>query len=230
MRHSGGTRQNYDRRKEAKSCSLFRILVVVLVSSWTAFVFFCLKYGYFSTSPYVDSIKNVTGALRGNIENMKFHIPRISYTESKSIAPSITTDESNIHVIFSTDCGSYQDWQTLVMFHSAKAVGQKGHITRIASGCNAEQKEILIKLYEKLYPQNHVHFTPDFKKDEKSKKSCKDTFLMASTLLLIKSPFLFHHLSFFFTSSSHLLEHMTVEFLHHFMATYLITFAPNLQL
>ena len=210
MRYSGGTRQNYDRRKEAKSCSLFRMLVVVLVSSWTAFVFFCLKYGYFSASPYVDSIKNVTGALRGNIENMKFHIPRISYTESKlAIVPSTTTDESNVHVIFSTDCGSYQDWQTLVMFHSAKAVGQKGHITRIASGCNAEQKEILIKLYEKLHPQNHVHFTPDFKKDEKSKKSCKDTFLMDSTFLPIRSPvlsllfviscpILFFHISFMF--------------------------------
>jgi hypothetical protein len=95
-------------------------------------------------------------------------------------APSISGDgqsggagSSDVHIIFSTDCGTYQDWQTLVVFHSATAVGQKGPITRIASGCNEEKKLVLIKLYEKLYPNYHVHFTPDFKKDEKSKKSCE---------------------------------------------------------
>lgn len=183
MRYNGGIKQSHVRRKDAKSCSLFRILAVLLVISWTGFVFICLKYGYFHSSTYVDSIKNATGTLRGSINHMNFRIPRISTTGSeRAIARSIIPDDSNVHVIFSTDCGAYQDWQTLVMFHSAKAVGQKGHITRIASGCNAEQKEILIKLYQKLYPQNLVHFTPDFKQDEKSKKSCKDTGLHISYL------------------------------------------------
>jgi hypothetical protein len=100
----------------------------------------------------------------------------INYIPAPSISGNVQSagaDSSDVHIIFSTDCGTYQDWQTLVVFHSATAVGQKGPITRIASGCDDEKKLVLIKLYEKLYPKYHVHFTPDFKKDEKSKKSCK---------------------------------------------------------
>jgi len=79
-------------------------------------------------------------------------------------------DEDAVHIVFSTDCTPYQDWQTLVMFHSAKTVGQRGPITRIASGCNDDEKKVLTELYAKLWPQYHVHFTPDFKKDAKSNK------------------------------------------------------------
>ena len=44
----------------------------------------------------------------------------------------------HVHVIFSTDCEFYQDWQTLVLFQSAFIVGQEkyGPVTRIASGCS----------------------------------------------------------------------------------------------
>lgn len=80
-------------------------------------------------------------------------------------------DAGDIHVIFSTDCTPFQDWQTLLVFHSAKAVGQQGAITRIASGCDEEKKIQLTALYAKLYPQYHVHFTPDFTKDGKTKES-----------------------------------------------------------
>lgn len=79
-------------------------------------------------------------------------------------------DTREIHVIFSTDCGSFQDWQALLLFHSAKAVGQEGHITRIASGCDEDKKIALTQLYRKLYPNYYVHFTPDFKHDPKSNK------------------------------------------------------------
>ena len=82
----------------------------------------------------------------------------------------VSTEKHDIHTIFSTDCTPYQDWQTLVLFHSAVIVGQKGPITRIASGCDDEQKDQLTKLYKTLYPQYHVHFTPDFKKDDKTGK------------------------------------------------------------
>lgn len=74
-------------------------------------------------------------------------------------------DKDEVHTVFSTDCTPYQDWQTIVLFHSATVVKQKGPITRIASGCNEEKQKTLTELYNKLYPQYHVHFTPDFKKD-----------------------------------------------------------------
>ena len=85
-------------------------------------------------------------------------------------------DDSDIHLVFSTDCGEYQDWQSIVFFHSASVVGQKGRITRIASGCTEEKKKELVELYNKLYPHGlyTAHFTPDFKQDDKSNKSCKN--------------------------------------------------------
>ena len=54
---------------------------------------------------------------------------------------------------------------------SAIQVKQKGQITRIASGCAPEKKLELQNLYKKLFPKYHVHFTPDFKKDGKTKQS-----------------------------------------------------------
>ena len=78
----------------------------------------------------------------------------------------VETHDDSLHVVFSTDCTFFQDWQSLIIFHSAVAVGQKGSITRIASGCDAGKKEVLVKLYAKLFPQYSVHFTPDFKTDK----------------------------------------------------------------
>lgn len=79
-------------------------------------------------------------------------------------------DEPEVHVVFSTDCNPFQDWQTLLVFHSGQTVGQKGHMTRIASGCPEKKKKELVALYKELYPNYYIHFTPDFKKDAKTKK------------------------------------------------------------
>lgn len=78
--------------------------------------------------------------------------------------------EDEMHIIFSTDCSFFQDWQTLLVFHSAVRVGQQGPITRIASGCEESKKTELRSLYSKLFPQYFVHFTPDYKKSGNTKK------------------------------------------------------------
>ena len=85
---------------------------------------------------------------------------------------SISKDEEmdrKLHIVFSTDCSAYQDWQTLVIFHSAHVVGQLGSLTRIASGCDEERQGNLTRLYDRLWPRENdpwlpksVHFTPDF--------------------------------------------------------------------
>ncbi len=75
-----------------------------------------------------------------------------------------------MHIVFSTDCTPFQDWQTLVLFHNAKALGQKGKLIRIASGCEASKQIKLKELYARLHPEYSVHFTPDFKTDAKSQK------------------------------------------------------------
>lgn len=61
--------------------------------------------------------------------------------------------DAYFHIVFSTDCSFFQDWQTLLVFHSATVVKQQGTITRIASGCSVEKKTELVNLYKKLYPK-----------------------------------------------------------------------------
>jgi hypothetical protein len=44
------------------------------------------------------------------------------------------------HVVFTSGCNLYQQWQAEVLLHSHREVGQPGKITRIVSGCSAERK------------------------------------------------------------------------------------------
>jgi hypothetical protein len=63
-------------------------------------------------------------------------------------------------VIFSTDCSPFQHWQSVVVYYSARAAGQQGPLTRIASGCAAEEQNALRAMHAELSPQFRVHFTP----------------------------------------------------------------------
>ena len=86
-------------------------------------------------------------------------------TPSSSGSDGNFNGKAELHIVFSTDCSPYQDWQSLLLFHAANAVGQRGHITRIASGCNHNRQEELTILYKKLWGDSYdAHFTPDFKK------------------------------------------------------------------
>lgn len=81
-----------------------------------------------------------------------------------------------LHIIFSTDCSFFQDWQSLLLFHSALKVKQRGRVTRIASGCTLEEQKLLVSLYEKVFPEYFdkkffIHFTPNFKYDEATGQS-----------------------------------------------------------
>ena len=51
-----------------------------------------------------------------------------------------TGDGTSLYVVFSTDCGEFQQWQTYLLFFSAMRARQLGLITRIASGCTEEEK------------------------------------------------------------------------------------------
>lgn len=51
------------------------------------------------------------------------------------------SDGTTLYTVFSTDCGSFQHWQSYLLFFSAARVKQSGFITRIASGCTEQQKQ-----------------------------------------------------------------------------------------
>lgn len=49
-------------------------------------------------------------------------------------------DEPEVHVVFSTDCSGYQHWQSIALWYSSRQAGHRGAVTRIASGCDDEDK------------------------------------------------------------------------------------------
>jgi hypothetical protein len=78
------------------------------------------------------------------------------------------THSSPFHVIFSSGCSTFQDWQSYVFFYHVLKSGQKGHVTRIASGCptSTEEKtlqDIFAKEIQSMRPgYHHLHLTPDY--------------------------------------------------------------------
>lgn len=173
---ASGSRQNYTKAKAVKDespLSCCRILLWITMFFWFGLVIHFLVSGDFGSLllistgnpvPEDNPLKPQRGAPINYVP-----VPVVSISSESLIEGT----EDDFHVIFSTDCGTFQDWQSLVLFHSASLVGQKGPITRIASGCDDVKKKALTQLYKKLYPMHRVHFTPDFKKDEKSQQSCK---------------------------------------------------------
>jgi hypothetical protein len=167
-----------------RGCSVIALFLWVVLCGWLLVLYKYKPSSPVSTSPAVgspivptirtvfhppaiislDSTTKTTGSLISSP-------PSLPPTQSSSALTASTAEDSEgIHVAFSTDCSFFQDWQTILVFHSAGVVGQKGPITRIASGCNEAKQAELKALYSKLYPQYHVHFTPDFKTDGKTKK------------------------------------------------------------
>ena len=175
------------RPKEVKSSWLIWSAWILMII-WAAFMLYYWQTGNLGpdkqTVAYVEKvIVDAENVIKEEFQHIRVSVPinhppstiiRAQETaEAVTHQPPYVPGEYDVHVIFSTDCTPYQDWQSLLLFYSATVVGQKGPITRIASGCDDDKKKMLTLLYKKLYPQYHVHFTPDFKKDEKSQKSCE---------------------------------------------------------
>jgi hypothetical protein len=103
--------------------------------------------------------------------------------EEASDAPPQAADDAaddggdRFHLVFSTGCSPFQNWQAYVFFHRALVVKQPGIVTRIASGCSARQRLDRQAFFDEHVatmtttaaedgpgsPGNfRIHFTPDF--------------------------------------------------------------------
>ena len=154
-------------------CSSTACLIMTLVLSWISFILYYISANGTATAstraPHVEPRDKFVAAKRVGGE-----------TRNRSYITAILDDKVDIHVVFSTDCSEYQDWQSIFLFYSAMAVGQPGYITRIASGCDEAKQTQLHLLYEQLFSESssggnnsarvNVHFTPDFKSDNATKK------------------------------------------------------------
>jgi hypothetical protein len=71
------------------------------------------------------------------------------------------------HIVFSTGCSAFQDWQSYLFFFQALKVNQPGTITRIVSGCKPDEEQVLRQVFaetiEPMAPTRfRIHFTPDY--------------------------------------------------------------------
>jgi len=87
-------------------------------------------------------------------------IERQAEKHSTREEPTQDNGSRRVHVIFSTDCSTFQHWQSIVLYYSARAAGQQGPLTRIASGCTAKEQDTLRAMHAELSTQFRVHFTP----------------------------------------------------------------------
>ena len=72
------------------------------------------------------------------------------------------------HVIFSTGCSIFQDWQSYIFFYYALKSQQPGIVTRIVSGCDDTQRHELQTVFDEQIASMvddgrfRIHFTPDY--------------------------------------------------------------------
>ena len=96
-------------------------------------------------------------------------------TQSEDRDLLLGPDNTPIHLVFSTDCGDYQHWQSYQLFLSALRVRQPGRVTRIASGCSEDEKSSIKRWHDEhvaiLSSRFGLHLTPHFSsvKDENGK-------------------------------------------------------------
>jgi peptidyl serine alpha-galactosyltransferase len=96
-------------------------------------------------------------------------------TLTEAIAAEKVSGGYEYHIVFSTGCSIYQDWQSYVFFHRAMVIGQPGTITRIVSGCDdkVSEEKITQIFNEQIRPMApdrfKIHITPDFSMLENGK-------------------------------------------------------------
>lgn len=86
--------------------------------------------------------------------------------------------QEDVHLVFSTGCSVFQDWQSYGFFFQAWQSGHEGHVTRVASGCEEEDAQQLLLDHDRLIVKGmsnrfHLHLTPDYSKSSILEKDYK---------------------------------------------------------
>jgi hypothetical protein len=128
-----------------------------------------------TTAPVASAIRSKPlSTIRSNLSTSPRQHPRMkvpvvvmfsTLQEKSSVsAPPVSRQ---YHMVFSTSCDPFQDWQSLAFFYFAHRIQQPGHITRIVSGCTPEQAQARQLIHEqKIEPLNpkyfHLYVTPNY--------------------------------------------------------------------
>jgi hypothetical protein len=101
-----GRKFNAGRQRESKTpCSLVMIISWFIILAWLLFLFFSWRSGLLKAK-IPSSLEYVENSLRGGMSKLQEINPL-----QRSHSAHEEMEKSDIHVVFSTDCSPYQDWQ-----------------------------------------------------------------------------------------------------------------------
>jgi hypothetical protein len=150
--------------KRRPSCSMSKILLLATVAALVP-----ISFVQVAQPISTFELESISSFLQTTAEK----------SESKKESPSLSDElhpppRPSYHVIFSTGCSPSQNWQSYFFFYHALAVHQPGNVTRIASGCTAQQEIELYHFHERFIHSMSdnflLHFTPDYSKLRVNKK------------------------------------------------------------
>ena len=100
-------------------------------------------------------------------DNADLHVAELKLKlKLKPSSGNTDITSTKYHLVFSTGCSPFQDWQSYIFFFHALKSGQQGNVTRIASCGNAKDAATLQKLHDHtiriMSDRFHLHITPDF--------------------------------------------------------------------
>jgi peptidyl serine alpha-galactosyltransferase len=154
---------NINHRNGRKGLGLFFIIIICI----PIILFGIILYKYIIT-PFINSHQylNIIPFLSSKSSS-------VTSSRRKPLNEEISTISGGYeyHIVFSTGCSLYQDWQSYVFFYGAVIANQPGTITRIVSGCKTSDEEDKMRaiFQEEIHPMEptgrfKIHFTPDYSK------------------------------------------------------------------
>jgi peptidyl serine alpha-galactosyltransferase len=158
-RSNGKSKSSHGLRKGFGLICIVLLSLPVLLVCYLLFQSVSSGLSWFSLSPWKSSSHRVSTV---SVSNRR-----------KGADEEVTTTSGGFqyHIVFSTGCSLYQDWQSYVFFYHAVVANQPGTITRIVSGCaNKEEEEKMRTIFmEEIHPMEpsgrfKIHFTPDYSK------------------------------------------------------------------
>jgi hypothetical protein len=151
--------QHPSRQKTSATRYIVPLLALILLA-WLYVVLTQFLQLRASSSP------DVVITTQNPLHSLRTSAPKVEVNHVHEVVdiPDEITDtelDDSYHIVFSTGCSEFQDWQSIGVYSSAIAVGQRGIITRIASGCKPEQEEAIRHAMSHLPSNCRVHFAPN---------------------------------------------------------------------
>mmetsp|Transcript_673 Transcript_673/g.938 ORF Transcript_673/g.938 Transcript_673/m.938 type:complete len:491 (-) Transcript_673:55-1527(-) len=158
--HSSSRRQSKERENNwLPKLTLENLLALLLVVAIICFVIIS------SLNSVVDLTVAVIPQTKETvrISNKKRKLEVLNAPLSKN---ANNNEGSKYHLVFSTGCSPFQDWQSYVFFYHVLKSGQEGSVTRIASCGDPDDAKALRKLHDEeirvMSDRFYLHITPEY--------------------------------------------------------------------